>query len=130
VTGESLRWELSGHLELSWMRRDARGLLTGDEPSDDGREEAVERAVLVLDELAANALRHGLPPVTAQLFDRGETWLVVITDGAIDDLPVPAVGRPGGLGGFGLYVVADLSIAYGVDVRADRKCVWAELPKR
>src|SRR6476661_1417293 len=76
VTSDGLRWDLSGHLELFSMRQGARGLLaerSTDEPWDDAREEAVERAVLVLDELASNALRHGRPPVIAQLFDRGET---------------------------------------------------------
>jgi hypothetical protein len=116
------------------MRRDARGLLTGSaDPTGggpDAHDEAIERAVLALDELASNALRHGRPPVSAELFDQGDTWLVVVADGETAELPVPAVGRPGGLGGFGLYVVADFAVAHGIDVQPDHKRVWAELPKR
>ena len=127
-------WLLSGHLQLSAMRRDARGVLaSSSDPIDqwtDADDEAVDRAVLALDELASNALRHGRQPVSAELFDRGDTWLLVVTDGDTGELPVPAVGRPGGLGGFGLYVVADFAIAHGIDVRPDHKRVWAELPKR
>ncbi|TFV89604.1 ATP-binding protein [Blastococcus sp. CT_GayMR16] len=132
VTADGRRWQLSGHLQLSAMRRDARGLLgssVGPGPWNDAQDEAIERAVLALDELASNALRHGRSPISAELFDRGETWLIVVTDGATAELPVPAVGRPGDLGGFGLYVVADLAVAHGIDVRGDHKCVWAELPK-
>jgi hypothetical protein len=126
-------WLLSGHLQLSAMRRDARGLLASSSVPigqwTDADDEAVDRAVLALDELASNALRHGRPPVSAELFDRGDTWLVVVTDGETAELPVPAVGRPGGLGGFGLYVVADFAVAHGIDVQPDHKRVWAELPK-
>jgi anti-sigma regulatory factor (Ser/Thr protein kinase) len=134
VTVEARRWLLSGHLQLSAMRRDARGLLASSVdpagPWTDAHDESVERAVLALDELASNALRHGRQPVSAELFDRGDTWLVVVSDAETAELPVPAVGRPGGLGGFGLYVVADFAVAHGIDVRPDHKRVWAELPKR
>ncbi len=134
ATEASGSWELSGHPQLSAMRREARILLVSSaDPSGgwtDAHDEVVDRTVLSLDELASNALRHGLAPVSAELFDLGESWLVVITDGAIAVLPVPAVGRPGGRGGFGLYVVAEFALAHGIDVRGDHKRVWAQLPKR
>lgn len=134
IPADGHRWQLSGHLQLSAMRRDARSLLThgADAPrsAGDTNDEAAERVVLALDELASNALRHGGPPVSAELFDRGDTWLIVVTDSASAELPVPAVGRPGGLGGFGLYIVADFSVAHGIEVWPDHKRVWAELPKR
>jgi signal transduction histidine kinase len=135
IPADGHRWRLSGHLELSAMRRAARGLVARGAAAVPGgagdvdHAEAVERVVLALDELASNALRHGGPPVSAELFDRGDTWLIVVTDSAIAELPVPAVGRPGGLGGFGLYIVADFSVAHGIEVWSDHKRVWAELPK-
>jgi anti-sigma regulatory factor (Ser/Thr protein kinase) len=134
VSAGGYRWQLSDPRQLSAVRRDARGLLARGADgvprrSDDALDEAAERIVLALDELASNALRHGGPPVSVELFDRGATWLIVATDSAISDLPVPAVGRPGGLGGFGLYVVADFAIAHGIELGPDFKKVWAELRK-
>jgi two-component sensor histidine kinase len=115
------------------MRREARALLVSSvdctQHATAAQDEAIERTILSLDELASNALRHGLPPVSAELFDRGDSWLVVVSDSATAELPVPAVDRPGSLGGFGLYVVADFAVAHGIDVRDDLKRVWAQLPK-
>jgi Histidine kinase-like ATPase domain len=134
IPADGHRWQLSGHLELSAMRRDARGLLARGADAvrhgGDADDEPGERVVLALDELASNALRHGGPPVSAELFDRGDTWLIVVKDSAVAEIPVPAVGRPGGLGGFGLHIVADFAVAHGIEVGPDHKTVWAELPKR
>lgn len=84
---------------LAALRRHARRLLTGTGIPGDTSAEAVDRAVLVIDELASNALRHGAPPASVTLRDRGTAWLVVVTDAALDQPPTPAVDRPAGQGG-------------------------------
>lgn len=119
------RWELTGLRELRQVRRAARDYLT-----DMGEDEdAVERAILVIDELASNAVRHGTPPATLFLCEHHAGWLVIASDGAPDRPPIPAVDRPAEKGGMGLYVVADLSTAHGTQCEESRKHVWAILAR-
>ncbi len=127
--------ELTSLRRLGAVRRDVRAFLTASLLSDgvvdeDVLDEVVERSILVIDELASNALRHGAPPACLDLRDAGDHGLVVATDSAPQALPAPAVGRPAGAGGYGLYVIADLSSAHGVEVDGDRKRVWARLAKQ
>ncbi|WP_369136999.1 ATP-binding protein [Modestobacter versicolor] len=92
-------------------------------------EDSVERAVLVIDELTSNALRHGSPPASLHIGDDDGRWIVIVTDGAPGVAPTPARDRPAGQGGYGLYVVADLTAEHGVHYEHDRKLVWACLIK-
>ena len=92
-------------------------------------EDAVERAVLVVDELTSNALRHGSPPSSLHIGDDEGRWIVIVTDGAPGRAPTPARERPAGQGGYGLYVIADLTAEHGVHYEPDRKHVWACLVK-
>lgn len=126
--------ELTSLRHLGAVRRRARAFLTASLVADGildevVLDEVVERSILVIDELASNALRHGRPPATLDLREAGDHWIVVATDSAGDVLPTPAVARPAGQGGYGLYVIADLASAHGVQVDGDRKRVWVELPK-
>lgn len=92
-------------------------------------EDFVERAVLVIDELTSNALRHGTPPSALEVTDEPGRWLVVVSDAAPGQQPIPAVGRPAEHGGHGLHVIADLTVEHGVQYGDDHKLVWASLPK-
>jgi anti-sigma regulatory factor (Ser/Thr protein kinase) len=92
-------------------------------------EDVVDRAVLVLDELTSNALRHGQAPASLHIGDEAGQWLIAVTDSAPDRLPTPARDRPAGAGGYGLYVIADLSTAHGVHYEEATKTVWASLSK-
>ncbi|MCZ2826941.1 MULTISPECIES: ATP-binding protein [unclassified Modestobacter] len=126
--------ELTSLRQLGAVRRHVRALLTASLQADgirtdDDVEEIVDRAILVIDELASNALRHGTLPARLDLREAGDHWVVVATDSARDELPLPAVDRPAGQGGYGLYVIADLTSAHGVDVDGVTKRVWALLPK-
>jgi anti-sigma regulatory factor (Ser/Thr protein kinase) len=117
---------------LSVVRQQARSFLSDSLPRAGGsadQKDAVERAVMALDELASNALRHGRPPTSVELSDQGTSWLIVAVDTAIALLPVPATGRLEGQGGYGMYLIADFALAHGTHVTGDRKRVWAQLPK-
>ena len=92
-------------------------------------EDVVERAILVIDGLASNALRHGSSPSGLRISDEDGRWIVVVTDSAPHRLPTPAQDRPAGQGGYGLYVIADLTAHHGVHCEGDRKMVWVCLNK-
>ncbi|SDE56486.1 Serine phosphatase RsbU, regulator of sigma subunit [Blastococcus fimeti] len=126
--------ELTSLRQLGAVRRHVRAFLSaslqaGGVVAEDVVDEVVERAILVIDELASNALRHGAPPARLDLREAGDHWLAVATDAAPDVLPAPAVDRPAGAGGYGLYVIADLSTAHGVEIDGAQKRVWARLAK-
>lgn len=116
---------------LSVVRRQVRAFLTSGLPEQagDAGEDAVERAILVIDELTSNALRHGSPPSRLHVCDEPRRWLVIVSDSAPDRRPTPAVGRPAGAGGYGLYVISDLAADHGVDYQQQQKLVWACLDK-
>ncbi|EOD65133.1 ATP-binding protein [Amycolatopsis vancoresmycina] len=86
---------------------------------------AVDDALLVVTELAANALRHGT----------GERVLRLSVDGVdvrvevFDDNPAPPVRRPAGPdGGWGLALVDRLSTVRGTAPTGRGKVVWCVLP--
>lgn len=116
---------------LSGVRRQVRAFLTAGLTADagDAGEDAVEKAVLVIDELTSNAVRHGAQPSRLQVCDDTDRWMVVVSDSAPARLPTPAVDRPAGAGGYGLHVVSDLAGAHGVHYDAVQKHVWACLDK-
>jgi two-component sensor histidine kinase len=120
--------ELHSLSELVHLRSRLRAELTGSATVvDPKREHWSERMVLVVDELASNALRHGAAPAGATLSRSGEEWMIAITDSAGGIPPRPAEGRDPGRGGFGLYLVADLSQRHGWCTLGDRKVLWALL---
>jgi two-component sensor histidine kinase len=88
-------------------------------------EAVVEDVVMVLDELATNALRHGSPPARVELCRHGEGWLVIAHDAAPGDPPVTAVDRPPEFGGMGLRMVTGVTVCRGTDSDAHHKSVWA-----
>ena len=113
--------------ELARLRSRLRITLTGSPVVERPAEEHwSERLVLIADELASNALRHGGGGVTAALSRAQDQWLVAVSDSSPDVPPTPAQGRDPGKGGFGLYLVADLSVAHGwTTVGRGQKTAWA-----
>jgi signal transduction histidine kinase len=120
--------ELHSLAELARLRARLRAALTGSSVVErPEREHWSERLVLVADELTSNALRHGGAPVATALSQEGDHWLLAVSDSSTDVPPIPARGRDPGLGGFGLYLVADLSLRHGWFVERGTKTVWAEI---
>jgi anti-sigma regulatory factor (Ser/Thr protein kinase) len=118
--------ELHSLGELSRLRARLRRTLTGSGTvAQPEREHWSERLVLIADELTSNALRHGGPPVAASLNRRDDEWLVCVSDSSTEVPPEPARGRDPGKGGFGLYLVADLSSSHGWWGNRGAKQVWA-----
>jgi hypothetical protein len=120
------RHELASLAELTRLRARVRTELTGAPTvASPERDHWSERLVLIVDELASNALRHGGAPVAATLSRSGNHWLIAIGDSSARMPPTPARGRDPGLGGFGLYLVADLSHRHGWCPDDGAKTVWA-----
>jgi two-component sensor histidine kinase len=118
--------ELHSLQELSRLRARLRATLTGSSTVvRPEREHWSERLVLIADELTSNALRHGGPPVATALSRHADRWLIAVNDSSVHVPPAPAQGRDPGLGGFGLYLVADLSAAHGWFRERGAKSVWA-----
>ena len=111
--------------ELPGVRAHIRTVLAGHHLSAPAPRDRVEQFVLVADEIISNALRHGGVPVQLRLSADQTIWLVAVTDHAPAVPPTPAVGRAPGGGGYGLYMVADLSDAHGWHRQNHSKTVWA-----
>jgi signal transduction histidine kinase len=115
--------------ELAKLRARIRLTLTGSATVRDPLlDHWSERLVLVADELSSNALRHGGRPVATALARHADTWMVTVRDSSTGLPPEPARGRDPGLGGLGLYLVADLTSAHGWQLERGAKTVWATLP--
>ena len=118
--------ELRSLSELARLRARLRRSLTGsDVVLEPEREHWSERLVLIADELTSNALRHAQPPVATALSRTADVWMVAVSDSSIGVPPEPAEGRDPGLGGFGLYLIADLSMQHGWFRDRGAKTVWA-----
>ena len=127
--GELWCQQLSSVAELAGLRARLRKSLTGSAVvRQPDRDHWSERMVLIADELTSNALRHGGSPVAAALSRVGDQWLIAVSDTSTDVPPTPAVGRDPSLGGFGLYIVADLAARHGWCVARGTKTVWAVVP--
>jgi anti-sigma regulatory factor (Ser/Thr protein kinase) len=105
------RRELQQTVGAAWLR--------------DGAPVDVGELLLVFEELASNAVRHGRSPVCVRVVATGRGWFVDVADAAVERPPVPAFGRDPADGGMGLHLVARLCRAHGWTVDDGRKHVWA-----
>ncbi len=119
---DGLRWPLSDVTELPRVREELRRRI--DVP---GLADLRDRLLLVLDEMASNALRHGGGQVRASVRPLTDAWLIEVRDGAPGSPPSPAVDRDPSEGGLGLYLIAELATDHGWYVTAGAKHVWAVL---
>jgi anti-sigma regulatory factor (Ser/Thr protein kinase) len=128
VPGDVWHWQLEAMHVVSRVRSDLRARIAHPSVSSASTEDARDGLLLVFEELASNALRHGGGDVRALVVAGPHGWLLDLSDEAPDRPPVPAVDRDPALGGMGLHLVAQLSTSYGYEKRPGRKHVWARLP--
>ncbi|MFE7620443.1 ATP-binding protein [Streptomyces sp. NPDC057496] len=85
---------------------------------------------VVVSELAANAVVHGLVPgrdFELRLVVLAGTLRVEVSDARGERGPELRPFRPGAESGFGLHLVGALATSWGVEERVVGKTVWAEL---
>jgi anti-sigma regulatory factor (Ser/Thr protein kinase) len=128
VAGDVWHWQLETMHVVSRVRADLRARVAHPSVSTSSTEDARDGLLLVFEELASNALRHGRGDVRALVVASPSGWLLDLSDEAPENPPVPAVDRDPSLGGMGLHLVAQLSVDYGWERRPGRKHVWARLP--
>jgi histidine kinase-like protein len=121
------RWTPGSAAELTRSRRRLAAELATEQAAGMVAGGAVERLLLVFEEVGSNALRHGGGPVEITLTRTPTHWLLEVSDAAADAGPAPAVDRDAALGGLGLYVVARVCGAHGWFTDGVRKTVWARL---
>ena len=128
VSGDAWHWQLDAMPVISRVRMDLRARIAHPSVASGSTEDARDGLLLVFEELASNALRHGGGDVRALVVAGPSGWLLDLSDEAPDRPPVPAVDRDPSMGGMGLHLVAQLSLDYGWERRPGRKHVWSRLP--
>jgi hypothetical protein len=128
ITGDVWHWQLETMHVVSRVRSDLRARIAHPSVAAGSTDDARDGLLLVFEELASNALRHGGGDVRALVVAGPRGWLLDLSDESPDRPPVPAVDRDPALGGMGLHLVAQLSTDYGWERRPGRKHVWARLP--
>ena len=118
-------WAMSAVSDITALRARLREEVVRAGSVDDD----VERLLLAFEELTSNGIRHGGAPVRVTVTATAASWLIDVSDSAVDSPPTPAVGRDAAEGGLGLYLVARLCSAHGWTVRGDRKHVWARVQR-
>jgi anti-sigma regulatory factor (Ser/Thr protein kinase) len=119
-----VEWELPDDLTAA---RVARELVADDLGRRGIPESAADDLVLIASELAANAIRHGRPPVLLTVdYSADRVRLTVSNHG---DSPEPRVleASPDAGHGRGLAMVAAISTDSGWERDGDRLDVWAEV---
>ncbi|SDR84020.1 ATP-binding protein [Paraoerskovia marina] len=116
-------WTISRVEDLGRLRRGLHRALAGCCTS-----ESIDHLVLVANELATNALRHGSTPAIVRLMSNENEYLLEVIDRAVDAHPVVAGPRPAGQGGFGLLLARRLAEDVGFYTTPFAKHVWARFP--
>ena len=122
------RWNPAGAADVTTGRMQLGAALHDGARPSGAAEGAVERLLLVFEELVSNAVRHGRPPIEVMVTATGHHWLLEVTDAAGDTPPGPDLQRDPARGGWGLALIPDISGAYGWERLSDgRKVVWAQV---
>jgi anti-sigma regulatory factor (Ser/Thr protein kinase) len=90
--------------------------------------DASDTVVLIVSELATNAVRHARTRFRVAVHRRSDVLRVEVADSGSG---VPLLRRPEPMdtGGRGLFIVETLAARWGVDPAPGGKTVWAELPR-
>ncbi|MBI9115911.1 ATP-binding protein [Sanguibacter suaedae] len=127
--GQRSTWVLDSTDGLARLRGSLYEELTGTSWSKGSSlDEVPEKMVLVVSELATNALRHGKPPTIVTLMSDGTEYLLDVADHDTESIPALAAARLPGEGGFGLLLAQRLAIDVGWYVTDRTKHIWARFP--
>lgn len=119
-------WTLHGFGELRLLRAALRQAVALPESAGPG--DLAEPIIVVANELATNALRHGTPPTVVRLLSEPGRLILDVVDHNPEALPRPAGDRPPGAGGLGLRLTATFAIDFGWYATGATKHVWAAFP--
>jgi len=121
---EICRWTLATFEDLRGLRADLRAAVDVAAAGPD----VIDRMTVVANELATNALRHGLPPTVVRLLREGDRLIIDVSDHDREAEPHLAENRPLGGGGLGLQLTRTFAIDVGWYATALTKHVWASFP--
>ena len=121
---EICRWTLASFGELSGLRADLRAAVDVAAAGP----EVTDRMTVVANELATNALRHGLPPTVVRLLREGDRLIIDVSDHDREAEPRLAENRPLGGGGLGLRLTRTFAVDVGWYATERTKHVWASFP--
>lgn len=122
-------WVLDSTEGLGQLRGSLFEELTGDPyVTSSALDDIPEKMVLVVSELATNALRHGKPPTIVTLMATATEQLLDVADHDVATEPAIAQGRELGAGGFGLVLAQRLAFDVGWYVTELTKHIWARFP--
>ncbi|WP_250033723.1 ATP-binding protein [Paractinoplanes maris] len=120
-------WELHSDQDLRRIRAEVVRVLA-DQPHP-VPEDLVQRIELVATELAGNALRHGLPPITVRLLRDDDCYLLDVSDHDPHNPPGPVVASGQfSAGGRGLHIVLSLAQELCWYKTDNAKHIWASFP--
>ncbi len=88
--------------------------------------ECIELAAILTDEVVANAIKHGEPPIVLALGGDDDQIEVTVTDHG-PDLPVLRTPGPAAQTGRGMRIVDVLSDEWGVEELPRGKRIWFRL---
>lgn len=92
-----------------------------------GITERIDDAMLVVSELATNAVRYGAEPIELHATFADQTLVIAVQDGHPSDLPYPKVLTETEPNGRGMHLVSAASSRWGWDRTDASKVVWAEI---
>jgi anti-sigma regulatory factor (Ser/Thr protein kinase) len=113
-------WHLASTRDLAGMRAGVAKAVSG------GTSKAsLDELVLIVSELATNALRHGGGTATVHLGVDDESYLLQVVDQAPESPPHVAADRGTGDGGFGLVLALGVAREVGWYRTESSKVVWS-----
>lgn len=122
-------WVLHTSTELRALRAGLHEALTG-QPLLAGQslDDIPERMLVVVTELATNAIKYGRPPTVVRLLRGDGEYVIDVADQDLGTIPELADTRPVDAGGRGLLLASKLSLDVGWYATATAKHVWASFP--
>lgn len=87
----------------------------------------LDDALLVVSELATNAVRYGSSPIALHLTLDDARLVIAVQDAHPSDLPYPKVLTQTEPDGRGMHLISAMTTRWGWDRSVNTKVVWAEI---